>query len=184
MPIPPFDGILNVLPPHLGDPRYPEQISPYQCTYLEVCTQFGTSPKRKEILRGLLELRLELLGLGIQGYQWLGGSFVEDIESHENRGPNDVDVVTLIANPPRDELARLVASRQDLFLNHLTKPRYFVDHFYMSFETPGRLLVNTAKYWYALFSHRRDDLWKGMLHVNLVNPVDDNDAKDFLGATP
>jgi hypothetical protein len=52
MPIPAFDGILNVLPPHLGDPRNPADHSPYPCTRLELCGRFGTSAERRTILTG------------------------------------------------------------------------------------------------------------------------------------
>src|SRR5262245_49215124 len=99
MPIPPFDGILNVLPPHLGAPGMVLDLSPYRCTVAEVCDRFAISPARKRILDGLLKLRAELFALGIEGFQWLDGSFVEDIEAQEGRDPGDMDVVTFVANP-------------------------------------------------------------------------------------
>src|SRR5882672_7829456 len=94
MPIPPFD-LDSVLPPHLGDPTEPDEISPYPCTTLELCQRFSTSPERIEILKGFLHLRAELRRPGMaEGIQWLDGSFFEDIENSEGRSPNDIDVVT------------------------------------------------------------------------------------------
>ena len=182
MPAPQFDEILSVLPPHLGDPTIREHVSPYPCTYLEVCTQFGTSPKRIEILQGLLALRSELFGLGISGYQWLSGSFVEDIETYENRGPNDIDVVTLTIGPGWEQLVGVLDTHPDLFNPDATKSRYFVDHYLLPLQTSGQEVADDVKYWYALFSHRRDNLWKGMLHVDLIDSANDDDARDFLRA--
>lgn len=73
MPIPPFDSILNTLPPHVGDPRQPMDLSPYGCSIEELSERFCTSPRRKSILEGFLELRGELLATGMQGCQWVDG---------------------------------------------------------------------------------------------------------------
>lgn len=94
MPIPAFDGILNVLPPHLGTNGKVEHLSPYECIMQEVCERFATSSQRIGILRGFLALRQELWSLNLRGFQWMDGSFVEDIEVQENRSPGDIDVVT------------------------------------------------------------------------------------------
>jgi hypothetical protein len=56
MPIPAFDGILNILPPHLGDPRQPTELSPFSCTVAELCDRFATTGKRKQIFEGFLNL--------------------------------------------------------------------------------------------------------------------------------
>ena len=79
MPIPAFDSILNVLPPHLGDPRQPTELSPFPCTVAELCDRFTTTAKRKQIFEGFLNLRAELFALGIRGFQWLDGSFLEGV---------------------------------------------------------------------------------------------------------
>lgn len=94
MPIPAFDGILNVLPPHLGTNGKVEHLSPYECIMQEVCERFATSSQRIGILRGFVALRQELWSLNLRGFQWMDGSFVEDIEVQENRSPGDIDVVT------------------------------------------------------------------------------------------
>jgi hypothetical protein len=186
MPIPAFDNILNVLPPHLGDPTVPAHLSPYPCTMVELCARFATSPKRRQILRGLLELRRELFDLGIQGFQWLDGSFLEDIETQEGRDPGDMDVVTFVENPlsPRDVRDLIMTQKPVLFDRSQIKGAYFADHFLVPLGSAPRVLVDLSKYWYGLFSHRRDRVWKGMLAVELVDRTDDAAAKTALGATP
>src|SRR5437868_6595038 len=98
MPIPPFDHNL-VIPPHVGDPRVPAELSPYPCTTLELCQRFGTSDERRDILLNFLRFR-DLLRRHhlINGFQWLDGSFLENIEAIEGRPPRDLDVVTIYWN--------------------------------------------------------------------------------------
>ncbi len=185
MPIPPFDNILNILPPHLGDPRKPADLSPYPCTVQELCVRFATSAKRKTILEGFLDLRAALLTLGVRGFQWLDGSLLEDIETLESRDPKDIDVVTFVASP--DDSAKLRAAinaKPELLSRRHVKGTFLVDHFLVSLGCPPRELVDQARYWYGLFSHRRGGVWKGMLVVELASPADDDAARKALGGKP
>jgi hypothetical protein len=186
MPIPVFDGILNVLPPHLGDPRAINDLSPYACTTLELCQRFATTPARKQILEGFLGLRAALVALGIQGFQWLDGSFVEDIEAQEGRDPGDIDVVTFVANPadPAAFSAVVTGANPDLLNRPHVKATYHVDHFWMPLGSHPDRIVASTRYWYGLFSHRRDQIWKGMLVVELPNAADDAAARTELGSHP
>ncbi len=182
MPIPEFDQILNVLPPHLGDPRLPADHSPYPCMMPELCQRFGTSDRRREILEGFLALRAKLFDMGLRGFQWLDGSFLEDIEAQGNRDPEDIDVVTFIADPlAYDELNRLIDEHSWLKEPNELKRTYHVDHFLVPLGTEPRHLVAHVRYWYGLFSHRRDGVWKGMLAVDLMDPSEDTAATQLLG---
>jgi hypothetical protein len=105
MPIPPFN-YADVLPPYLADavghPR-----SPYVCSLDDVVSRFATSTERTAILRGLLDYREALrtqLGLA-EGLQCLDESFVEDVETSEQRAPADVDVLTVARFPPASTLS-------------------------------------------------------------------------------
>ncbi len=99
MPIPAFDAN-SVLPPHLGDPRLPHELSPYPCSCTELCDRFGTSAERITILQGFIRLRAELRKHGMaQAFQWVDGSFLEDVEVTEARPPGDIDVVTFYWSP-------------------------------------------------------------------------------------
>jgi hypothetical protein len=186
MPIPPFDAITGVLPPHLGDPRIPTDLAPYPCTILEFCNRFGTSPERRRILEGYLELRQDLNTLGIEGYQWLNGSFLEDVEGHSGRPPGDIDVITFVAEtiPSADLAARLMPTGFPWFDNAATKARYGTDHFFVPLSANPRRLVYNARYWYGLFSHQRGGVWKGMLEVEFQNLADDTAARAVLRGTP
>ncbi len=186
LPIPAFDGILNVLPPHAGDPRKREDLSPYACTVAELCDRFATSTKRKQILDGFLKFRAELFALGIQGFQWLDGSFLEDIETRDGRDPKDIDAITFVADPPTpaDLKTRVIDPQPDLWVPSQTKAKYFVDHYLVSIGSLPVNIVEDTKYWYALFSHRRDGIWKGMLEVKLTDKADDDAARVVLGSKP
>lgn len=185
MPIPPFDSILNILPPHLGDPREFADLSPYRCTVTEVCNRFATSPARKEILDGFLSFRAELLSIGIQGFQWLDGSFLEDIEAQEGRDPVDIDVVTFIAVP--DNQADAVAAfaiNPTLGNRAFVKSAFHVDSLRVPLYADPEVLVEYSRCWYALFAHRRDGTWKGMLRVELMDKSDDDQARNVLWSKP
>lgn len=187
MPIPAFDGILNVLPPHLGNPTQPHELSPYPCTTTELCQRFATSAARKSILEGLLNLRAELFLLGIQGFQWLDGSFLEEIETQEGRDPRDIDAVTFIIAPRTiRDIQSAFATRQQLLDLAWVKSNYLVDHYLLPLCSDPEVIVDNTRYWYGLFSHRRDPerTWKGMLRVELATAADDDPAWQVLGRGP
>ena len=182
MPIPAFDVILNLLPPYLGTPCSSSTLAPYECTIEELCERFATTPKRKQILEGFLNFRAELLALGIQGFQWIDGSFMENVEVQQGRDPGDIDVVTFIRNPllPND---LIVAFRQNplLLSKRHVKATYLVDHFIVSLGSNPESIVEHTRFWYGLFSHRKaDGAWKGMLTVNLMDKSIDDTARIIL----
>lgn len=182
MPIPAFDGILNVLPPHLGKNGKIENLSPYQCTMQEVCERFAMSPERIAILRGVLALRTELWNLNIRGFQWMDGSFAEDIEVQENRPPGDIDIVTFFGTTDGGKLFQERLRRDPSLLQRAhVKATYHADHFWLPLGTDPVSLVEQTRYWYGLFSHRRDRTWKGMLRV-VLSETDDQAATKILEA--
>jgi hypothetical protein len=149
MPIPAFDGILNVLPPHLGVGGAISTLSPYACTTLELCQRFATTAARKQILQGFLDLRAALAALGVQGFQWLDGSFVEDIEAQEGRDPKDMDVVTFVANPaaPAALVAAVMAGNPNLWNRPHVKATYHIDHFSLPLGSHPVQIVEHTRYW-------------------------------------
>lgn len=129
MPIPDFDHNL-VLPPHAGDPRAKDQLSPYPCTMPELTERFATSQERREILRGLLSFRDRLRTVGLtRGFQWLDGSFLEDIETREGRPPRDLDVVTVYWEYDTAFQQTIAATFPELLKRALAKSRFHLDHF-------------------------------------------------------
>lgn len=188
MPIPDFDHN-QVLPPHLGDPRRRAELSPYPATSEEICRKFATTGERREILRGWLRFRAELAGLGItQGFQWLDGSFLEQIEASENRHPKDLDIVTYYRIPTGftpDTFVNTILARLPEFVDpDLSRLNFKLDHFPVTLTSSAEALVEHTRYWTGLFSHRRNGVWKGMLRVELNTPLDDAAGDMILRPTP
>ena len=108
--------IAGVLPPiRPGQLGHSPDRSPYCVSLREVVEEFASSPKRIAILKELLDYRAALHQLGlISGFQWLDGSFMEDVETQESRSPNDVDVVTYFSLPSGETQATLFAKAGNL----------------------------------------------------------------------
>ncbi len=171
--IPEFDLVNNILPPFLGSPTHSLYASPYRSSFEEVASQLGTSPERLDILRGLSTFRAELRSLGITGFQWLDGSFVENCEAQRRRPPGDIDVVTFIdAGCSRETVMKVIQDPK--FNSPLSKPTFHTDSFFIYLGDLSRPVIKLTAFWYGLFSHRRDDfLWKGMLEIPLQSDEQD-----------
>jgi hypothetical protein len=183
MPIPSF-SIDGVLPPYIG-PSGPggraEDVSPYVVSAFEVVSTFRGSNERAKILDGWLRHRAQLRSLGFQrGFQWLNGSFLEDKE------PRDLDIVTFVYRPAMvtaGQLSALLQANRALFDHDQLKQSYLLDAFFIDLNGSPETIVNVSRYYFGLFSHRREDeLWKGMLQVSLDNPADDGAARTALDA--
>jgi hypothetical protein len=180
MSIPMFDHNL-VLPPHRGSPTLPQDVSPYRCTTVELCQRFSFSAERRQILRGLLRFRSDLDAAGlVSGFQWLDGSFVEDIETSESRAPRDLDIVTIYSGYGQVFQAELVARMLEFADSALSKSKYSLDHYPVDAGHSPELTVELTRYWIQLFSHNRRAVWKGMLRIELNTPVEDAEALQVL----
>jgi hypothetical protein len=174
--------ISGVLPPFLGaTPVNPAAMSPYPATLVEIAGAMCSTDPRKEIFRGLLAYRQALNGLGLTiGFQWLSGSFLEDIESLESRPPRDVDVVTFCHRPPGAQLDAewdaLQLANAPLFDPPQIKAAYRCDAYFVDLDIVPWAVVWYTRYWFGLFAHRRGGLWKGLLEIPLAVSNDDNDA--------
>ena len=92
----------KVLPPiHPDTPEGQEHESLYRAPYVasleQFVTRFATTPERIELANKFLDYRVALYQYGIsEGFQWINGSFVENIEGRapDHRQPKDIDVVT------------------------------------------------------------------------------------------
>lgn len=122
-----------------------------------------------------LRRHLQTMGLN-QGFQWIDGSFLEDVELHENRSPRDVDVVTFVACP--EELA--VDPGFTAKVDHAwIKREFLVDNYFVELDLPPDQLIDQTTYWYSVWSHRRTLQWKGFLQIDLVE-ADDPEALAIL----
>jgi hypothetical protein len=175
-------NISAVLPPvRPGAVGHSPDRSPYSASFADVVVRFATSPERIAILRGLLRYRGELVRRGIAtGFQWLNGSFMEQKEVLESTPPNDVDVVTFFSLPPGIDEATLLATAGELFNSGITKPQYHVDAYACLLGGPmSPADVRIVSYWYSMWSHRRNGLWKGFVQVD-ISPTEDNIADALL----
>ncbi|TIH09634.1 DUF6932 family protein [Pseudomonas leptonychotis] len=169
----------GVLPPFIPEkgPTDPAGMAPYRTTITEFVVRYSQSPERITILKGLLEYRRKLRETGItQGFQWLDGSFVENVELTRGRPPADVDLVTFAFRPTSsiDEWKNLVRSNTELFLPDESKEKYFCDAYFVDLNLHPIHIVSNTRYWFGLFSHQRESyLWKGMIEV----PIQCNDDK-------
>ena len=111
------------------------------------------------------------------GFQWIDGSFIENIETIHCRDPRDIDVVTFFHLPEGDTQQTLYERAPLLFNPANTKKSYRVDAHYVPLNamTPESL-VDQAAYWYSVWSHRRRGQWKGYVRIDLSS-TDDQAAK-------
>ena len=186
--IPLFDTS-GVLPPFIGaNPAIQAGRAPYRTTLLELVDRFATSPTRKAILEGFLNHRDALQNLGFTGFQWLDGSFLEDIETTEGRPPRDIDVVSILF-PPAAFLSDMalfqaaVSSNPDIFVPDQSKLTYRTDARYVNILAGPESTIKQTAYWFGLFSHRRADrVWKGMLEVPLNSAENPAAARTLLAS--
>jgi hypothetical protein len=182
MPIPNFDYNF-VLPPHLGNPTSGSDLSPYRSSTLEFCKHFSTSQERITILKQYLNFRQKLTDHGIiHGFQWLDGSFLENIEVRESRPPNDLDLVTFYGGLTPEQQQQVMESFPDFADPILSKKNYMLDHYAVDYMFHPEVTVEQTRYWLQLFSHNRIGVWKGMLRLPLNTQEDDDQALEYLNS--
>jgi hypothetical protein len=175
----------GVLPPFIGEsPAYSAAQAPYKVSLNEFVTHFATSEERIAILRGFLGYRTKFKALGmINGFQWIDGSFVENVEKNRGRAPNDIDLVSFAHKPiglNRADVLGFMNTNKDIFSPIKAKETYKCDAYFVDLDLPTKAIVSKTKYWFGLFSHQRDtSLWKGMLEIDLID--DENAALELLG---
>ncbi|AZA57102.1 DUF6932 family protein [Chryseobacterium shandongense] len=182
MPIPDFDHNY-VIPPHLGDPRLPSDVSPFACTILEFCQKFSTSPQRIALLDRFLLFRSKMRDVGINnGFQWIDGSFLEHIEESQSRHPNDIDIVTFFSGFTIKDLYEIKPIFPEFFSSTLSKSMYTLDHYFVPIDHDPIFTVESTRYWIQLFTHKRNGIWKGMLKIEIGTLADDIDAINYLNS--
>ena len=175
-------NLAGFIPPiRPGEEGHSTDRSPYYATVSEVVQHFGVTPDRLAILKGLLDYRRALYHIGITaGFQWLDGSFVEDTETRKGRSPNDVDVVTFFKLPTGQTQDSLLNQAQHLFDVRHTKQHYRVDGYPMVLgDQLEDWHVDQISYWYSMWSHTREQNWKGFVRVEL-DPDGDEGASQLL----
>jgi len=184
MPIPAWTAKGVIAPIDIFDPVSPDR-SPYPATLAEVVQRFATTTERCEILSGYFSHRAALHAAGLtSGFQWLDGSFLEDIETISSRAPQDIDVVTYFSLPAGMTQAQVLAANPALFPADAPavaafKAQYRVDAYEVDLQMPPVHLVMHTTYWYSMWSHRRNEDWKGYVQVDLAPGEDAGAIQDL-----
>lgn len=172
----------GVLPPiRHGKPGHDPDRSPYRVPLHQLVEHFTETSERLAIMRGLLGYRQALHAANIvNGFQWLDGSFMEQVEVLESSTPNDIDVVTFFSMPEGMSQQALARNYGDLFTPVKSKAIFRVDAYGCILGEPTTSShVKQISYWYSMWSHRRNGLWKGFIQVDL-DPAEDLDANKVL----
>jgi hypothetical protein len=169
----------GVLPPvDLVAPVSAER-APYPVSLVDIVDRYSTSASRRAILEGFLRFRAALHANGyVSGFQWLDGSFMENIETLEGRAPQDVDVVSFVDDPSPNATPNAAALRA---LDHDdAKADFSVDSYFVELQQLSpREVSEQSTYWYSVWAHRRDFTWKGFLQIDL-DPAEDAAAALIL----
>jgi hypothetical protein len=182
--VPPWNS-LGLIPPVDGTNPTSSERSPYTISLVDFVLRFGQTPERRMVLNGFLQYRAALNSAGLnKGFQWLDGSFLENIELIEARAPNDIDVVTFFDLPVGKSQKDLQSKFPELFpATRLAmqglKSKFKVDAYIQDLGAAPVSLVNRSLYWYSMWSHRRDQVWKGYVQINLA-PFEDAAAHEQL----
>ena len=179
MEIPDFDH-RGLIPPFFGEPTSNLR-SPYKVDLIDFIQRFSTTPERRKILDGLLKYRSALHGIGISsGFQWIDGSFLEKVETTQNRPPNDIDLVSFFPLPENEVEGTFLEKNLDLFTKSFTKKMFSVDAFPVLLDWKPELLIRSTAYWFSVWSHQRRSLdWKGFVEIDL-DPKHDTSAREML----
>ena len=123
----------GIIPP--VDPNDPASFnrSPYRASLVDVIERFGSSPLRRDLLSGLLGFRAALHGAGLtRGFQWIDGSFVEDVERTRGRAPGDIDVAAFFYIPEGYTRESLARDFPHIFAATAAKAAFSVDSYFVA----------------------------------------------------
>jgi hypothetical protein len=184
VPIPPF-GPSGILPTYLGGNPGGTDRSPYAATVVELVERIQTSGARKVLLRGLVAYRQHILSDGYdRGYQFIDGSFVEDVETIRGQPPGDIDVLSFLVRPQKyvkDPHAWEAVGKQfwlaEVRGRATNKARFSLDTVAVMLDEAN---YRHYTYWHGLFSEqRRSFAPKGYIVINL-DPAADRVALAIL----
>lgn len=175
----------GIIPPRDHECPASQERSPYRASLINLVRRFGNTDNRRTLLSGLLDFRAELHKAGLtRGFQWIDGSFVEDVENRKEcpHPPKDIDVVTFFYIPDGQTQASLYGEFPVLFDSFAAKERYGVDAYPVPLnQTVPENLVENVTYWYSLWSQSRSEVeWKGYVQVDL-DASQDAGARAELG---
>ena len=157
--------------------------SPYRASLSETMVRFGSAGgDRRELLSGLLDFRAALHEAGLtKGFQWIDGSFVEDVESLRGRAPRDIDVVTFYYMPEEHTTEESFDNAfPDLSNPSAMKWDFGIDAHLVAINLNDlETIIRRVAYWHDMWSHALEGTRKGYVQVDL-DPSDDESARAEL----
>jgi len=82
----------------------------------------------------------------VAGFQWVNGSFCEQLAARE---PNDVDLVTFLVPPPAADLKSVAARHPELFDPRQTKRHFLCDVYFLRLSPDGYTDPRRVSYFYS-----------------------------------
>jgi hypothetical protein len=159
-------------------------MSPYLATMREVAERFCTTQARADLFAHWVRHRKALSAIALTGFQWIDGSFCEDVERLRGRPPADIDMMTAIIRPQHlfapAVWTPFVAANAALLDRDQVKANYHCDVLFIDGTLPAFVVHPQLTYCFGLFTHQRTTyLWKGLVQVPF--PADDDAALNFIG---
>ncbi len=183
--IPKFNN-KGLLPPFIGeegDERVHGNLSPYFVSITEFCKRFATNRQRVRILKKFISFRKEIINNDIKkGFQWVYGSFVEDIEKTELRSPSDMDVMTFYMGLSNDKVRKVYDEFPVFFKEEISKKKYMIDHTSILIDYSPINTVESMSESMQLCTHTRDGEWKGIIKIDLNTLKEDKEALHYLNS--
>ena len=172
MSIPRLNG-KGVLPPINGEP--------YPTTSLELCQRYGTTPERRAVLRGLLDLRAAMRDLQFDGgWQWVAGEFLEDDRLH-TKPPTLIKVVSFCKTPDSFKDHEYADQAATIRKRKKTFEKFHVDHLPVLLSWPQEVVAKHTSHHQALLSRQASTgLAVGFLRMDLNTASDDTAALEYL----
>ena len=175
----------GVLPPYVGTgPQLAAGMAPYVASASEFVARFATTPERIALLRGFLAMRQAIAGLGIRdGFQWVNGSFVEDVESLRIQPPGDIDLVTFARRPVNagsDAAWRGIwSANPTLFVPSAAKNQFGCEAFFVDLTQKAEIIVRALS---LLVRSILPSAWVRNMERACINPLvsDDHVAIQLL----
>lgn len=171
----------GVVPHHGDDWPYSLSMPPYPIALTEFARAFTYTPSRLALFTGLLHQRRLLKARGINGVQWVNGSFVQS-ESLYGRDPEDIDLLTWVSCGSEEEFNRLVSEIDGNELKRVTHC-----HSFFAPAINGAIPWPLAGYWLWLFGHTNtskvvDEKDRGLAKGFFVIDLADSEESITLGA--
>lgn len=92
-------------------------------------------------------------------------------------------MVTFFSGVNNVQAAVIQSNFPEFISSGLSKQNYLVDHYPVPYDANPEFTVEYTRYWYQLFSHNRQGVWKGILRIPLYQTSqNDSQALSYLNS--